>query len=47
MGAYALGYVDDLRDPLVMLDPDNPAHARNAFGTQSVEELQARARAES
>lgn len=47
MGAYALGYVDDLRDPLVVLDPDNPAHARNAFGTQSVEELQARARAES
>lgn len=47
MGAYALGYVDDLRDPLVVLDPDNPAHARNAFGTQSAEELRARARAES
>ena len=47
MGAYALGYVDDLRDPLVVLDPDNPAHARNAFGTQSAEELRARARTES
>lgn len=47
MGAYALGYVDDLRDPLVVFDPDNPAHARNAFGTQSAEELRARARAES
>ena len=47
MGAYALGYVDDLRDPLVVLDPDNPAHARNAFGTQSAEEMRARARTES
>ena len=47
MGAYALGYVDDLRDPLVVRDPDNPAHARNAFGTQSAEELRARARTES
>ena len=47
MGAYALGYVDDLRDPLVVLDPDNPAHALDAFGTQSAEELRARARTES
>lgn len=43
MGAYALGYIDDLRDPLVVLDPDNPAHSRNAFGSQSAEELRARA----
>ena len=43
MGAYALGYVDDLRDPLVVLDPDNPAHSLNAFGSQSEEELRARA----
>ena len=43
MGAYALGYIDDLRDPLVVLDPDNSAHALNAFGPQSEEELRARA----
>lgn len=43
MGAYALGYVDDLRDPLVVLDPDNPAHSLNAFGTQSEDELRSRA----
>ncbi len=31
MGAYALGYIDDLRDPLVVLDPDNAAPGTNSF----------------
>lgn len=31
MGAYALGYIDDLRDPLAVLDPDNGAPGTNSF----------------
>jgi hypothetical protein len=46
MGAYALGYIDDLRDPLVVLDPDNPAHSLGSFGTQTEDELRTRARIE-
>jgi ectoine hydroxylase-related dioxygenase (phytanoyl-CoA dioxygenase family) len=38
-GAYALGYVDDLRDPLEVL---RPAEASEGFGT--LEEAQARLR---
>lgn len=31
MGAYALGYIDDLRDPLAVFDPDNPDHTTASF----------------
>lgn len=31
MGAYALGYIDDLRDPIAVLDPDNPTHETASF----------------
>ena len=30
-GAYALGYIDDLRDPIAVLKPDDPAHAKASF----------------
>ena len=32
MGAYALGYIDDLRDPLAALDPDNDRYGFDGFG---------------
>ncbi len=48
MGAYALGYIDDLRDPLAVLDPDVVDHESNAFGTATQADLaQAAARARS
>ncbi len=31
LGAYALGYIDDLRDPLAVLDPDGVEHPSNSF----------------
>jgi Phytanoyl-CoA dioxygenase (PhyH) len=46
-GAYALGYIDDLRDPLAVLDPGNPDHESNVFGTATpadLEQTAARAR---
>lgn len=43
MGAYALGYVDDLRDPLAVIDPDDEALSLDAFGTSSAQELRERA----
>lgn len=32
MGAYALGYVDDVRDPITVLQPDAGAGAAQSFG---------------
>ncbi len=47
MGAYALGYIDDLRDPLAALDPDNPVHELGSFGPATEAEVRERAGLES
>ena len=41
MGAYALGYIDDLRDPIAVLRPEK---ATDGFG--DIEEAGRRARGE-
>ncbi len=44
LGAYALGYVDDLRDPLRVLTSADPSLDLDAFGRATPTELEETAR---